>query len=197
MSYSLTATATSITFHVTHIDGYNYYRLFLRKNSDNNMILDGVGITKTGDFTYTASGLEPNVKYVANVYYRVGSDTTDDFIVIGSQTITTPDSDEETRPTNWAWESSISSGSPISITATEWNNFCRRINSFRTYIGLGRYSFTEVSSGMKISASICNEAWSAINPIVDNSIMPNKAVAGGNMYASFFTKLCNALNSIN
>lgn len=102
-----------------------------------------------------------------------------------------------TRPTNWSWTSSIASGSAVSITAKEWNNFCTRINEFRTYKELHLYDFTTAVSGKTpISADICNQAWSAINDITGHGTMPGQAVKGGPLYASFFTGLRDALNAI-
>ena len=100
------------------------------------------------------------------------------------------------RPNNWSWDSTIESGSAIAITAVEWNNFCTRINEFREYVGLSSYSFTTVRSGTTISATIVNQARTAISAISGHGILPSAAVSGGAITASFFNTLVSALNSI-
>lgn len=101
-----------------------------------------------------------------------------------------------TRPDDWSWDSTIESGSAITITAVEWNNFCARINEFREYAGLSSYSFTTVRSGTTISATIVNQARTAISEISGHGTLPSAAVSGGVINASFFNTLVSALNSI-
>ena len=100
------------------------------------------------------------------------------------------------RPSNWSWQSYIASGSPINISANEWNDFCAKINEFRIYSGVSEYSFTWVYSGMNMSANIINQAWNAINGIDGSGTLPSKAVSGGEIKASFFYQLQDALNQI-
>ena len=100
------------------------------------------------------------------------------------------------RPDDWSWWSTVSSGSPIAITAREWNAFCTRINEFREYAELSSYSFTSVSKGTPISATIVNQARSAISGISGHGTLPSAAVSGGKITATFFNRLASALNSI-
>lgn len=100
------------------------------------------------------------------------------------------------RPSNWSWVSTVSAGATIALTATEWGNFCSRINEFRTYKGLSGYPFSSVSPGDIISAAIVNEARSAINGMSGHGTLPSAAVPGGEITASFFDSLKNALNAI-
>lgn len=100
------------------------------------------------------------------------------------------------RPDDWSWWSTVSSGSPIAITAREWNAFCTRINDFREYAELSSYSFTSVSKGTPISATIVNQARSAISGISGHGTLPSAAVSGGKITATFFNRLASALNSI-
>ena len=100
------------------------------------------------------------------------------------------------RPADWSWESTIRSGKPIAITASEWNAFTTRINEFREYAGLSSYSFTTVSSGTPISYWIVNQARTAISEISGHGSLPSAAVSGGKIYASFFNSLASALNSV-
>ena len=100
------------------------------------------------------------------------------------------------RPTNWAWSSTVASGSAIRISASDWNSFCSRINSFRSYKGLSSYSFTSVSPGYSISASRVNQARTAIDEISGHGTLPSQATTGGRISASFFNGLKDALNAI-
>jgi hypothetical protein len=78
------------------------------------------------------------------------------------------------------------------MVATEWNNFCTRINEFRAYKGLSNYSFTTVSSDNNCTPTIINQAVNAINEI-GFSI---SSVSTGSIPASVFINMRNALNSI-
>jgi len=101
------------------------------------------------------------------------------------------------RPTNWAWTNTFTSGQPLNITATEWNNFCARINSFRAYKGIANYSFTTVTSGGAMTAAQANQARTAIQGIGGGAggLIPSVAT-GGNINASYFITLRNELNAI-
>lgn len=100
------------------------------------------------------------------------------------------------RPDDWSWWSTIKTGSPIAITAKEWNAFCTRIDEFREYDELSPYPFTSVSKGTLISAEIVNEARSAIGSISGHGTLPSKVSSGDAITASFFNALKTALNSI-
>lgn len=101
------------------------------------------------------------------------------------------------RPFDWSWVTTVSQGSAINLTAAEWNSFTSRINEFRKYSGLSEYSFTTAVSGStKIEASICNQAYTAIEAILYHGTLPTKLVSGGLLYASFFNGLKDALNAI-
>lgn len=100
------------------------------------------------------------------------------------------------RPSDWQWWNSIYQGAKIKISADEWNSFCARINEFRAYKGLASYSFTKVSSGNKISASVVNQAVTAISAIPGHGTLPNSVYVGNPIKASFFNSLQTALNGI-
>lgn len=151
--------------------GYNTFEL----------AVTGLSAGTTYSWTATLGYIDSTGEIVWSTYTQSGSLTT---------------TAAATRPSNWAWTSTIASGESVKISATEWNNFCTRINAFRTYKGLSRYSFTSVSKGTKISATIANQARTAIDAISGHGTLPSAAVSGGKMYASFFTKLASALNAI-
>lgn len=101
------------------------------------------------------------------------------------------------RPNNWSWTSTIAAGSPVKLTAAEWNSFTNRIKEFRVYAGLFTYDFTTAISGTTpIDYTICNQAHSAINTIPGHGAMPAELTEGGPLYASFFNGLKDALNAI-
>src|SRR5690606_31094225 len=90
------------------------------------------------------------------------------------------------RPNNWTWHTPKVAGQPISLTASEWNSFCLRINQFRQYRGLQNYNFTTVYSGNIITASVINEARSAMSSMT--SVPPLKT-KDDLIFASHFTSL--------
>jgi len=102
-----------------------------------------------------------------------------------------------TRPLNWAWTSSIVSGSAFGITATEWNAFTARINLFRTqYKAIASYAFTTAVSGDSLTATMFNQARTAINDMIPPTAVPSAVSSGGTCFASLFIGLRNSLNSI-
>ena len=197
-SYSLVATAKTVTFYIVPADGYTYYRLFFRRSDSMDMIVSGLAFANvTESFSYVVTDLEPNTEYTANVYFS--TDTTDpENIVIGAQTISTK---LIGRPANWAWTTTISKGEPIPkygeniapITADEWIAFCSSINLFREYKLLEIYSFELVSKGAPITAVIINQAINAISDISGHGDLPTQSNVTA---ASFWLRLAEALNAI-
>lgn len=101
------------------------------------------------------------------------------------------------RPSEWSWHTNKVRGNPISLTATEWNSFCVKINQFRVYKSLSNYSFSTAYSGSPITASIVNEARSAILAMSPPTSVPTSATAGvTEITASHFNTLSSSLNSI-
>lgn len=143
--------------------------------------------------SYTFVDLNPGSIYSISCYaIGIGlltSETT-------SVTVTTSTPPTNPRPLDWSWGSIIEPDSKIEITADNWNDFCSRINEFRNYKDLTAFSFTTVISGTAMTAVICNEPWNAINSISGRGSMPNAAVKGNPITASFFNGLKDALNAI-
>lgn len=192
-SYSIISyTATSVTLRATGLTAGNQIRFFIRLYANSaDTSGDAIITAAASTVDHTFSGLKPGTSYTCNVAYPYtpGVNTW-----LGGQTVTTKSADA--RPYDWGWYSTIVSGGAIGLSALEWNNFCLRINEFRLYKDMSDYSFTAVSTGTVISASIVNEAWIAINEISGHGTMPNMAVSGGPLYASFFLGLTEALNAI-
>lgn len=103
-----------------------------------------------------------------------------------------------TRPSNWSWATSKVAGSTFNITATEWNNFCTRINEFRRYkLGLGNdYTFTTAYKGNAFTAAMYNQARNAINVMNPSTSIPVYRNKGDTIYASDINRLRDSLNSI-
>lgn len=139
--------------------------------------------------TCTISGLSPDTTYIIN-YRGVNSGGYGPYMSSGIEATTA-----SARPDNWAWVSDISQGAEISITASEWNNFCNRINEFRDYKSLSPYtSFVTAVKGDSISAIIVNHAITALSDMT--SAAPETVSPGDVITAAFFDQLCIALNGI-
>lgn len=103
---------------------------------------------------------------------------------------------KKVRPSDWSWTYAKVSGSTLTLSASEWNGFCNRINLFRQYKSLSNYSFTTVVSGQDITATIINQATSAISLMSPPTSPPSLTSAGVEISAVRFTLLRDSLNSI-
>lgn len=190
-SFTITSiTANSVTIKVSGITSGTKLKFPIRY-VDATSTIQSPEETATGPtHLKTLYGLTPSTQYATNVGIWVSNA----WSWIGTQTFTT--SSGKTRPSNWYWSSTVASGYPINISATDWNNFTARINSFRSYAGLTTYSFTRVYSGTAISASIVNQAVYAIGSIPGHGSVPSAVYSGDTIRASFFNSLRSALNAI-
>lgn len=185
-SYTISnVTATSVTIFVSGLTAGTRVRLYIRLASGAE-VTDASFTAAGSTFTKSYTLLSPSTSYVLNV------GTGDPTSWLGAQSFTTPS--DRVRPDNWSWWSAIASGSPVAITASEWNAFCVRINAFRAYRGLAGYGFSTVYSGTPISAAIVNQAVNAIAPMTSYAM--SQAVTGGSMTARFFQNMAAALNSV-
>jgi hypothetical protein len=102
------------------------------------------------------------------------------------------------RPQNWEWSTPKTQGGQFTTTttATEWNNFATRINGFRAYKNLNNYSFTLATSGTAFTATMFNQAISAINEMVGHGTLPSSVATGDKIFASMLNQLRDALNAI-
>ena len=199
-SYYLTATESSVTFHITAEEGYVYYRLFFRRTDSTDMILSGkayfAGVPVT--FTHVVNGLEPSTSYTANVYYSTNTTSPENF-VMGAQTIVTKAASG--RPSDWVWTTNIAQGLSVPqyegilapITAQEWNAFTTKINEFRKYQKLAEYTFTTATQGGTITAAIIGEATQAIGGLSGHGAI---LTASNAILASFWINLAEALNAV-
>ena len=186
-------TSNSVTITVKGFVPNERVRFQVKQYSNSSTAVDMDYIVNATTLTKTFSGLKPNTVYYADIQLNQSLWLGGSSITAGKRFVTLS---ENTRPANWSWTSTIEKGKPIKITAVEWNDFCTRINKFRTYKGLATYNFTTVSNGTPISATIVNQAHTAINGITGHGTLPSTAVSGGEITASFFNTLKNALNAI-
>jgi hypothetical protein len=102
------------------------------------------------------------------------------------------------RPANWVWPHTITAGRPVSanLTASDWNSFTVRIGDFRAYKSLSSYAFSTAYTGAEITASIVNQARTAINAMSPPTAVPAAKAKGDTTTAAFFNGLRNSLNSI-
>jgi len=98
------------------------------------------------------------------------------------------------RPGNFAWDTAKTSGGTFNLTAAEWNRLTAKINEFRSYKGLSIYSFTSASVGASFTATMFNQARSAISSM--NSDVPSSKNSGGIVYANDLNWLRDALNAV-
>lgn len=101
-----------------------------------------------------------------------------------------------TRPSNFSWTYSKTSGETFNLTATEWKNLQDRVNEFREYKGLVRRNFTRASSGSPFYASMFNEVRNAIADMPYSVSPPSTVSSGDYIYASYLNQLVSSLNSI-
>lgn len=187
-SFSVSYTSTTVTIEVSGLTAGDEVRFLVRPDPDNHVVIvDEKKTAKSNTMNEPFGGLSPQTKYAANI--RVNGTW------LTAKTFTTP-SEALPRPSNWHWTSTVNPGSQITLSAAEWNNFCTRINEFRSYKNLSSYNFTTVYSGTVISAAIVNQARSAINDISGHGTLPAAAVQGRTVTAAFFNDLPNALNAV-
>lgn len=104
------------------------------------------------------------------------------------------------RPINWSWHTQKVKGNTFVLTASEWNSLQTRINDFRRYRGLSRYSFTSAYVGKQVSASMFNEIVSSLNHsslgVPSYYRLPSIAYPGEPITASDLNALVNYMNAI-
>lgn len=109
----------------------------------------------------------------------------------------------KTRPQNFSWTNSKSSGSHYNLTYSEWNSFLDKINEFREFKGFTPLTFSRsLSSGAMSNyivpkASSFNAAINAINSMNPSISPPSSVYFGQTITANHFNKLRDSLNSIN
>ncbi len=188
-SYSISnITSSSVTVYVSGIEAGQEIRIYIRRSSETGVaLLDETYTSTSTGLSEVCSGLPNGTELTINVRYQGKW--------IGAQSFSTL-VDAPTRPNDWYWTNAVSSGSAIKISASEWNNFCSRINEFRRYRSLSDYSFATVYSGTQISATIVNEVVKAIKGMSGYGTNLYEVSTGDAITASFFNLLKTELNAI-
>lgn len=138
-------------------------------------------------FTGLNQGHSYNIKAQAYFHYN-GTD-------FWSYSIRETNATTTSRPSNFGWDTSKSSGSNFNLTASEWNRLTSKINEFRAYKGLSSYSFTTASTGANFTATIFNQARNAIADM-NTSSLPGTTGTGSTVNASNLNALRDTLNAI-
>ena len=147
---------------------------------------------------------------IGNKYFQVRSRNTDGYNIVYSGWYTAYPYPinvvYNSRPTNWAWSPLIVQGGNMTInnstkqfyitSATQWNDFCTRINLFRVYKGLGNYSFTSAVQYGAAASTQANQARAAILGCSPPTGLPSAVNSDSNITAAFFNGLKNSMNSI-
>lgn len=188
------STETSIQWEIYGLlypaNGYENFRLELWRDGS-YLSTTNWTTSSTSDYTrQTFYGLSSGTQYSAKAWARYAGGSNN---YLGEAYYST-DAPAPVRPSEWSWFTTKTSGQDVNLTASEWNSFCDRINEFRDYKGQGSYTFTSAYTGAEITASIVNQARSAIGQA--GAAVPSLAVSGGTMTASFFNGLKDSLNSI-
>lgn len=101
---------------------------------------------------------------------------------------------EYIRPDDFSWTYVKRSGGAFNLTAREWNRFTARINDFRAYCEYSDYDFSVAYSGDPFTATMFNEARSAIKSMVSVSV--SEVYKGDIITADMLNDLVDDLNSI-
>jgi len=149
-------------------------------------------MTRTGTYTSGTFVVDAYVVATNGETYPAGS---------ASFYIAPPDPDP-TRPNNftgfdWMFTGNPMPtylGSPSPCSASLWNQFTARINSFRAYKSLSQYTFTPATQGANSLALQQQQARAAISNMSPPTSLPVVAVAGGPV--RILKGLATSLNSI-
>lgn len=108
-----------------------------------------------------------------------------------------------TRPANFNWTSTKTSGGSYNLSSSEWNGLLDKINEFRAYRGLPQLSFNRTITSGALSgivapmASSFNSAITNINTMSPKTAPPTNVNSGQSITADLLNDLRTSLNSIN
>jgi len=149
--------------------------------------------SSTTNFNYTDTGLLQNTTYTYVLLVVDGAGHNQ--LTSGSSNITikTP----KARPIEFDWTNSHSTGSDINLYATEWNLLQAKVNEFRDYKGFPLYAFSNVSSGIDMTAAQFNIVRDKIADMSPPVSVPASVTAGvTDIYWSDVDRLRLSLKSI-
>lgn len=138
--------------------------------------------------------LQPGTTYLVKISVRDANQN-----AIGSAVTRSFTTAANVRPASWGWESTVSKGSAIRITAAEFNRFVDRVFAFAAYKGVSLTvspSAYYVTKGTGMLASEVNAVRTLIASMSPSTALPTAASTGSAITAAFFNGLKNSLNSI-
>lgn len=181
-------TYNSVTIEVIVGDS-TQFRIFVRPEPATGSSVWDKTVSRSSNFTYTVTGLEPNTDYAINVHYNNGD------AWCGAELFTTAAMLLEP----WEWWTTIEKGKPfVPPTAKEWNAFTDHINAFLEYFGVAPRDFTPAIKGKRMMADTANAARSAIGALGDyrdTKLDPGWLNSGDPITAAYFHGLRDYLNS--
>ena len=138
--------------------------------------------------------MQPGTTYLVKISVRDANQN-----AIGSAVTRSFTTAANVRPSSWAWESTVSRGTAIRLTAAEWNRFIDRIFAFAAYVGISPAvspSAYYVEQGTEMLASQFNAARAMINAMSPPTAAPTPVLPGDTITAAVINGLKNSLNSI-
>jgi hypothetical protein len=186
------ATSSSITSRITPLDHpaneYQWVYIYI-KNMGGTALDEFYAEPPTGTLLYienTWTGyLSAGTPY--QLYMEINH-LTDGYTIVGPV-------NAYTRPDNFTWGETVSTGAKI-VTVTEWNRFTGEINKFRLSKGLASHDFGTIVQADSFTATIFNEARTAINDMSPGTTVPAVQVKSDIVYASLLNGLVSSLNSL-
>ena len=197
-------TSTSFTAEVTDLDT-SYAR-------DDRSVDWYLGSTQVSSSSLSAhassascsfSGLTPNTDYTVKASIRWSSTPTsglDRTTIISGRHMTKPGAippdPKPERPGYFYWDTAKTSGAKFNLTASEWNRLISNINSVRSYLGYSNASFSKAVAGNEFTATMFNQARSAIISISGFTGYIPQASSGGKIYANMLNALQGGINEL-
>lgn len=195
--YVLSADYNKAMLRVELGEGYPKFRIFCRLSSSSSAVVHDKTVSRTADFNYVITGLQPDTEYTVNICSVPANGQGG--VWAGAETFVTGRAPAPVRPANWAWWTDVRAGVPVAFTAEEFQAFYDRINAFRVYkFGAGSEwpNFVPVSKGVAISAKMMQEVTAAIQPMTAAAMPPIPTAGKTVITADYFNKLKEYLNSV-
>lgn len=197
-------TSTSFTAEVTDLDT-SYTRndrtieWYLGSSKQSSGSLSAHASSASCSF----SGLTPNTDYTVKASIRWSSTPTsglDRTTIISGRHMTKPGAippdPKPERPGYFYWDTAKTSGAKFNLTASEWNRLISNINSVRSYLGYSNASFSKAVAGNEFTATMFNQARSAIISISGFTGYIPQASSGGKIYANMLNALQGGINEL-
>lgn len=197
-------TSTSFTAEVTDLDT-SYARndrtieWYLGSSKQSSGSLSAHASSASCSF----SGLTPNTDYTVRAHIRWSTTSTsglDRTTIISGSHMTKPGAippdPKPERPGYFYWDTAKTSGAKFNLTASEWNRLISNINSVRSYLGYSNASFSKAVAGNEFTATMFNQARSAIISISGFTGYIPQASSGGKIYANMLNALQGGINEL-